>query len=47
MLNKGEEKFLRTVAEKVRLHGGDFEEGMRERERENPKFAFFRNEKVC
>ena len=46
MLNKGEEKFLRTVAGKIREHGGDFEEVMRERERENSKFAFFRDEKV-
>ncbi len=46
MLNKGEEKFLRTVAGKIREHGEDFEEVMRERERNNPKFVFFWDEKV-
>lgn len=41
-----DEKFLRTVAGKVREHGANFESVIRERERGNSKFAFFSDEKV-
>lgn len=34
------EKFIRTVALKVKENGETFEDLLRERERENPKFRF-------
>jgi U2-associated protein SR140 len=41
-----DEKFLATVARKVRDNGGAFETVLRERERENERFAFLRDEGV-
>lgn len=41
-----EDKFLRTIAGKVKEHGEKFELVLREKERDNPKFAFFRDNKV-
>ncbi|KAK4703899.1 hypothetical protein P7C70_g2310, partial [Phenoliferia sp. Uapishka_3] len=41
-----EEKFLRTVADKVKEHGSNFEGVIREREKGNAKFGFFRDEKL-
>ncbi|GAA5965537.1 hypothetical protein JCM21900_004153 [Sporobolomyces salmonicolor] len=41
-----EEKFLVTVAKKVRDHGKSFEEILREREKENKRFAFLRDESL-
>jgi U2-associated protein SR140 len=47
MLEEGvDDKFLRTVADKVRNHGRSFEDMMREREKNNPRFAFFVNKKA-
>ena len=40
-------KFIRAVADKVRDHGRGFEDTLRERERSNPKFSFFFDDKVC
>lgn len=41
-----EDKFLRTIAGKVKEHGEKFELVLREKERDNVKFAFFRDNKV-
>jgi U2-associated protein SR140 len=35
------------VADRVREHGRGFEDSLREKERSNPKFAFFFDDKVC
>ncbi|BGP00344.1 U2-associated protein SR140 [Rhodotorula toruloides] len=40
------ESFLVTVARKVRDNGKSFEEILRDKERENPKFAFLRDDKL-
>ena len=40
------EKFIRTVALKVKENGDSFEDLLRERERANPKFAFLFNSAV-
>jgi U2-associated protein SR140 len=37
------EKFIAAVAEKVKSHGKEFEDVLREREGKNEKFAFLRN----
>lgn len=41
-----EEQFLVTVAKKVRDNGKAFEEVLRQREKENPRFAFLKDEQV-
>ncbi|KAL8276246.1 hypothetical protein RQP46_011363 [Phenoliferia psychrophenolica] len=41
-----EDRFLRTVAGKVREHGANFESVIREREKGNSKFAFFRDDSL-
>lgn len=40
------DSFLVTVARKVRDNGKTFEDILRDKERENPKFAFLRDDKV-
>lgn len=40
------ESFLVTVARKVRDNGKTFEDILRDKERENHKFAFLRDDKV-
>lgn len=42
-MGEEKEKFVRAVADRVKKHGFKFEEVLRERERDNPKFAFLRN----
>ncbi|GAA5909241.1 RRM and SURP domain-containing protein [Sporobolomyces salmoneus] len=41
-----DEKFLVTVANKIKDHGKGFEGVLREREKGNPKFAFLNNEEL-
>lgn len=44
--DEANEKFIRTVASRVQEHGPRFEAMIREKERENPRFAFLRDDKV-
>lgn len=37
------EQFIEAVAQKVKSHGIKFEEVLRDRENQNPKFEFLRN----
>lgn len=41
-----DDKFLRSVSARIREHGSGFEDMIREKERENPSFAFLYDEKV-
>ena len=41
-----QEKFIQAVADKMREHGSGFEDVLREREKENPKFQFLFNKEV-
>ena len=40
------EKFIKAVAERVKHYGYKFEDTLRDKERDNPKFAFLRNSDV-
>lgn len=42
-----QEKFIKTVAGKVKDHGRDFEKMLRDKEKQNPKFGFLFNEDAC
>lgn len=42
-MGREKEKFIAAVAEKVKSHGAQFEEVLRDREGKNEKFAFLRN----
>ncbi|RSH95364.1 hypothetical protein EHS25_000451 [Saitozyma podzolica] len=41
-----QEKFVAAVANRVRDHGSQFEDVLRQREKDNPKFAFLFNEEL-
>lgn len=41
-----QQKFIKAVAGRVREHGKGFEEVLKEREKENPKFVFLFKEEV-
>jgi len=40
------EKFIRAVAGRVKSHGYKFEDVLRDREKDNEKFAFLRSKEV-
>lgn len=42
-MGREKEKFIAAVAQKVRDHGAQFEDVLRDREAKNEKFAFLRN----
>jgi hypothetical protein len=45
-MGREKEKFIAAVAQKVRDHGAQFEDVLRDREAKNEKFAFLRNTDV-
>lgn len=42
-MGEEKEKFVRAVADRVKAHGNRFEQVLRDREKDNEKFAFLRN----